>query len=200
MDKKQAQKSYPNRPPERRTQAPSSGSALKSLLLILIPALLVLGTGSYFLFLQPDGGAKTVGSASASSGSAATSQAASSGGATAQNVSLPSYVKGSEMTQAYQFAVDRPDVLDYVPCFCGCGRHSGHKSNKNCFVKSAQTGQTNGKIAFDEHGANCDMCIKLATDAKRMTAEGKSLKEIRQYVEGKYGNTGETTDAPWPTT
>ena len=34
---------------------------------------------------------------------------------------------------AYEFAARRPDVLQYVPCFCGCERHR-HRSNHDCFV------------------------------------------------------------------
>lgn len=54
-----------------------------------------------------------------------------------------------EVVQAvYQFAVRHPEVLDYVPCFCGC-EHSGHTDNTDCFVRSRDTG---GRITWDDHG------------------------------------------------
>src|SRR5262245_3485928 len=34
---------------------------------------------------------------------------------------------------AYVFAAEHPEVLSYVPCFCGCER-GGHKGNDDCFV------------------------------------------------------------------
>src|SRR4051812_22452377 len=36
---------------------------------------------------------------------------------------------------AYQFAADHPEVLSYVPCFCGCQRN-GHRGNEDCFVRA----------------------------------------------------------------
>lgn len=35
---------------------------------------------------------------------------------------------------AYAYAARRGDVLEYMPCYCGCERQ-GHGSNKDCFVK-----------------------------------------------------------------
>src|SRR5690242_9558042 len=34
---------------------------------------------------------------------------------------------------AYEFAARHPEVMHYVPCFCGCER-GGHKDNHDCFV------------------------------------------------------------------
>jgi uncharacterized protein with PCYCGC motif len=34
---------------------------------------------------------------------------------------------------AYTFAAEHPEVLSYVPCYCGC-EHSGHRGNEDCFV------------------------------------------------------------------
>jgi hypothetical protein len=34
---------------------------------------------------------------------------------------------------AYTFAAEHPEVLGYVPCYCGCER-SGHRGNDDCFV------------------------------------------------------------------
>ena len=46
------------------------------------------------------------------------------------------------MRQAYVFAARNPDVLDYVPCYCGCGQTDGHVGNTDCFVDSrAPNGQ-----------------------------------------------------------
>jgi Protein of unknown function with PCYCGC motif len=33
----------------------------------------------------------------------------------------------------YKFAAEHPEVLSYVPCYCGCER-SGHRGNEDCFV------------------------------------------------------------------
>jgi hypothetical protein len=33
----------------------------------------------------------------------------------------------------YKFAAEHPEVLGYVPCYCGCER-SGHRGNEDCFV------------------------------------------------------------------
>jgi hypothetical protein len=107
--------------------------------------------------------------------------------------SLPEYVLAADAdTQmAYQFAVDRPDVMMWMVCYCGCGDHSGHKSALNCFVKD-------GGKEFDEHGAGCQVCVNIALDAKAMTAEGRSLRDIRAYIDGKYSNIGPGTDTPLP--
>ena len=106
---------------------------------------------------------------------------------------LPDYVMAAEpATQmAYEFAVARPDVLRWMPCYCGCGEHSGHKSSFNCFVEESGS-------EFDPHGADCLMCVNIALDAKAMTEDGRSLKSIRAYIDGKYGAIGPGTDTPLP--
>lgn len=49
----------------------------------------------------------------------------------------------------YEFAGRRPDVLHYVPCFCGC-EQGGHVGNDDCFVK---TRDASGKpTAWEPHG------------------------------------------------
>jgi hypothetical protein len=35
----------------------------------------------------------------------------------------------------YTFAAEHPEVLAYVPCYCGCERE-GHRGNDDCFVKA----------------------------------------------------------------
>ncbi len=106
---------------------------------------------------------------------------------------LPDYVMAADegVRLAYQFAVDRPDVMQWMVCYCGCGEHSGHKSALNCFV------QANGK-EFDAHGSNCDVCVGIALDAMTMTGEGRSLSEMRTYIDDKYSDIGPGTDTPLP--
>jgi hypothetical protein len=49
----------------------------------------------------------------------------------------------------YEFAARRPDVLHYVPCFCGC-EQGGHVGNDDCFVKARNAA---GKpTAWEPHG------------------------------------------------
>jgi hypothetical protein len=50
---------------------------------------------------------------------------------------------------AYEFAARHPEILRYVPCFCGCER-SGHGDNEDCFVKGRTA---DGQVVWDPHGA-----------------------------------------------
>jgi len=50
---------------------------------------------------------------------------------------------------AYEFAALHPEVLKYVPCFCGC-EQSGHQHNESCFVsRRAADGRI---LEWDDHG------------------------------------------------
>lgn len=50
---------------------------------------------------------------------------------------VTSVTDSSKTLEAYQFAVEHPEVLNYIPCYCGCYEEDGHTSNTDCFVESA---------------------------------------------------------------
>lgn len=50
--------------------------------------------------------------------------------------------------ELYEFAARRPDVLHYVPCFCGC-RSAGHRSAYDCFIDEVRP---DGVVDIDEMG------------------------------------------------
>ena len=50
---------------------------------------------------------------------------------------------------AYLFAAEHPEVLSYVPCYCGCER-AGHRGNEDCFVTRRDA---NGDVVeWEPHG------------------------------------------------
>lgn len=59
----------------------------------------------------------------------------------------PTTPKGT--VKAYQFAIDHPELLAYIPCYCGCGQEAGHTSNLDCFIKK----RNGNEITFDDHAA-----------------------------------------------
>jgi len=49
----------------------------------------------------------------------------------------------------YKFAAEHPEILGYVPCYCGCERE-GHRGNDDCFVAARNTA---GDVTqWDPHG------------------------------------------------
>jgi hypothetical protein len=57
--------------------------------------------------------------------------------------------RSPEVVQAvYAFAARHPEVLHYVPCFCGCQR-SGHKDNDDCFIERRDA---KGRPEWEAHG------------------------------------------------
>jgi Protein of unknown function with PCYCGC motif len=97
---------------------------------------------------------------------------------------------------AYQFAAEHPEVLSYVPCFCGCER-AGHRGNEDCFVRERAI---NGDvIAWDDHGMECAICLDVADRSRKLFADGKSVGEIRTTIEQEFGAHGPShTPTPQP--
>jgi hypothetical protein len=99
---------------------------------------------------------------------------------------------------AYVFAAEHPEILSYVPCFCGCER-GGHKGNEDCFVAGRDA---NGDVTeWEPHGLDCAVCIDVATEARQMFTSGASVRDIRAAVETKWsGFHGGHTPTPQPPT
>jgi hypothetical protein len=97
---------------------------------------------------------------------------------------MPADVQAAPVSvqQAYQFAVANPDVLQKIPCFCGCGR-IGHTSNYSCYVQNTDD---KGRIAFDTHALGCSICVDITQDTMRLMQQGRSPQEIRTYVDATY--------------
>jgi hypothetical protein len=96
---------------------------------------------------------------------------------------------------AYEFAARHPEVLQYVPCFCGCER-GGHAGNHDCFVRSRDA---SGKVTWDSHGYGCAICIDVAYSAMQMFNSGASTAQIRSAIDQKYaGRFPTTTPTPKP--
>lgn len=87
----------------------------------------------------------------------------------------------TEITEAYRFAQENPQgVLSKVRCYCGCLKNQGHKNNRDCFF--------NEDGSFDLMGLNCGLCVKTALVSKQMLTQGKSVQEISDYVDIRWGN------------
>lgn len=64
----------------------------------------------------------------------------------------PGFAPGRPVDQTravYQFAAEHPEVLKFVPCYCGC-EASGHPHNESCFVKRRDA--RGNVVEWDTHG------------------------------------------------
>jgi hypothetical protein len=107
---------------------------------------------------------------------------------------IPSYVTAASR-DAYEFAMAHPEVLMYMPCYCGCGLTVDHEHNLDCFIQGIEDGKP---IRFDRHGSACNTCVDIARDARDLLAQGKSLPDIRDYIDKTHGKKGPGTDTPRP--
>lgn len=101
---------------------------------------------------------------------------------------LPAEVQAAPGTvrTAYQFAAANPAVMQNIPCYCGCGG-IGHESNYDCYVAGVEAA---GTIEFDGHALGCSICVDITLDAMRLLRQGKSVPEIRAYVDSTYSRYG----------
>jgi hypothetical protein len=113
----------------------------------------------------------------------------SSGGGGAE-LKLPSYAYTNPIIlNAYKYATQHPEILEQIPCYCGCGSHGSqasdykpHRFLRECYITD--------NWAYDEHASFCDVCVGEATKVQDYLTQGKTLKEVRELIEQEYGKTG----------
>jgi hypothetical protein len=101
---------------------------------------------------------------------------------------MPEQVKSAPVIvqQAYQFATANPEVMQGIPCYCGCGS-IGHTSNYSCYI--------NDSGDFDDHALGCSICVDITQDAMRLLRQGKKVTEVKTYVDANYSKYG-TSNMP----
>lgn len=111
---------------------------------------------------------------------------------------LPTFLDGEskQVIYAYQVAAKHIELLDHIPCYCGCSTSAGHKNNKNCFIKDVSK---EGQITWDSHGVTCGVCQQIAIESAQLKKQGKSDFEIRSFIDSKYSRGfAEPTPTPLP--
>jgi len=88
--------------------------------------------------------------------------------------------------ESYQFALANPDILEKVPCYCGCDA-VGHQSNYACYVSAVND---SGDVNYDEHALGCSICVDITQDVMRMVKEGKPIDEIQAAIDQIYSKYG----------
>lgn len=101
---------------------------------------------------------------------------------------MPAEVQSAPVAvqEAYQFASINPDVMQNIPCYCGCG-DIGHTSNYDCYVSNVDA---SGNITFDNHALGCSICVDITQDVMRMLRDGKSPQDARAYIDATYSKYG----------
>ena len=88
------------------------------------------------------------------------------------DVLSPTLFSDEKTRAAYQVAKEIPEVLEQLPCFCGCMTSFGHKNNLFCFK--------------DQHGSGCTICQDIALDARKMHDQGMPIAQIQDNIKAKY--------------
>ncbi len=99
---------------------------------------------------------------------------------------LPDYVQKAtpEVQAAYQFAIDNPEILKQIPCYCGCAKTLGHKHNLACYITAYKP---DGSVAqFTDHAVYCTVCLDITQTVMTMVKDGKAIPEIQQTINKRY--------------
>lgn len=110
---------------------------------------------------------------------------------------FPAFLENQHDTvqAVYSRVASEKDLLEHIPCYCGCGETAGHMNNYDCFVHE----KTNDRITWDDHGTKCGVCLDIAVKAIEMKENGKEVIEIRNYIDETYNSGyGKPTPTPMP--
>jgi hypothetical protein len=190
--------------PGGSASGPAAGKKGPNPLLLGVIAVAILGVGVFAFWRGSDtpavaSSAETTAAAPATTGAVATPTTPEIEATTKQVASMGPHQQANMppipfrgyapprppevVAAAFHFAAEHPEVLSYVPCFCGC-QQGGHKGNHDCFVKSRAA---NGDVLeWEEHGVECAVCIDVATRSRQMLASGASVRDIRAAVEKEF--------------
>ncbi len=114
---------------------------------------------------------------------AATACGDSAAGATVDLATLP-----EQTVIRYRFVDANQELVEQLPCYCGCGQSLGHRSLRDCFVRDGGE--------YDAHAAGCGVCLLETEDAEQLLADGETPAAIRAAIDERYGGLGSSTDTP----
>lgn len=110
---------------------------------------------------------------------------------------LPEFAqKTARVSEAYIYAVQNPDKVMYLACYCGCAgmQHSdkllSHKSLKDCYIKPDGS--------YEPHASECKLCNDITLEARDMLMKGYSLKDVRKIIDDAYSGRGVGTNTTLP--
>lgn len=87
----------------------------------------------------------------------------------------------------YMGAAQHKELLEHIPCYCGCGDSVGHEHNYHCFINE---NKEDGVVVWDDHATRCQVCLDIAADAIIEYNDGKSIDEIRDEIDKQYQDEG----------
>lgn len=119
---------------------------------------------------------------------------------TASLTTMPTFLSTvhPNIKKVYELAAQNLDLIQWIPCYCGCAESAGHQSNENCFIKEVNK---DGSVVWDDHGTRCNVCLEIALKSIQMKQEGKTTKEIRNFIDNTYkSGYAKPTSTPMPTT
>jgi len=98
---------------------------------------------------------------------------------------LPAFLadKPEDMQTIYKASAAHRELLENIPCYCGCGETANHKNNYDCFVFE---NREDGTIVWDDHGTKCGVCLEIAAQSIVDYQNGKTVKEIRSKIDNMY--------------
>ncbi len=129
---------------------------------------------------------------------AAAAATSSAGWLYAREPETPWYVTDGpeDVRLSYAFAVERPDVLRHIPCYCGCGRQDGHRSVLDCYIAGRDLF---GRPSYDSHGVACPICTAVVGQVRAHLAAGKTIEQARAEIDrffSPYANHATDTTPP----
>lgn len=98
---------------------------------------------------------------------------------------IPTFLKdkSEELVTIYMAAANHQELLEQIPCYCGCGDSVGHRDSYDCFIHQ---NNADGSIVWDDHGTKCGVCLEIAATSMVEYQAGKSIKEIRTLIDETY--------------
>jgi hypothetical protein len=93
------------------------------------------------------------------------------------------HAAGVRTHNAYQAAIDHPEILAAVPCLCGCIGALGNTSNLECYILDTYPDVT----LYSTHGVDCIVCQMITEDALIGAENGLNPAQLHDMIEAKYG-------------
>jgi len=116
---------------------------------------------------------------------------------TSDKGTLPNFLDKHDdnMKIVYQAVAEHKELLEHVPCYCGCNDSVGHEHNYHCFIHE---NKADGQVVWDDHATRCQVCLDIAVESVIEYENGKSINEIQDMIDEKYEDKGYPESTPTP--